>query len=81
MNVETAKQLVINAGRGMHDGYQKIGKDCGPYPENDLGEQIAIGLYAIGRFISGKHAIPEADIAKQIVVAEIMAGRLPAMNP
>lgn len=80
MNVERAKKIVILAGRGMHEGFEKIGKPVGPYPENDLGEQIAIGLYAIGRFLNGKHADPKADIAKQIVVAEIMAGRLPTVN-
>ena len=79
MTTEEAIEKVIAAGRGMHDGYAKIGKPAGPYPE-DRAEQIAIGLYAIGRFLVGAHARPDADIAAQIVRAEIMAGRLPTVH-
>lgn len=79
MTVNEAIEKVIAAGRGMHGGYKEIGKPVGPFPE-DLGEQIAVGLYAIGRFLSGRHARADTDIAAQIVRAEIMAGRLPTTH-
>lgn len=79
MNIHAAIEIIITAGKAMHDGYVALGKTSVSWP-TDLAEQIATGLFARQKLFSGRHARADLDEAAKIIRAEIMAGRLPTVH-
>lgn len=79
MTLDLAIKTIVTLGQAFHDSYVARNLTDAAWSQ-DLGEQIATGLFARNKLFVGQHRRADLDAAAALVRDAIMAGKLPTIH-